>query len=154
MAWVKIPKENHPLFEAALPLDDRITVKAMFGGLCAMMHGMMMAGLFAESAFVRVSEADAQRLLDMGGAPFDPMGHGRTMAACVMLPAKEFHDVARLAGWLARSRDYVATLPPKTQGTAARTPSPAAKKPAAKKPAAKKPAAKKPAAKKPAAKKR
>jgi hypothetical protein len=35
MAWVKIPKENHPLFHACLPRDRRISTVNMFGGVAA-----------------------------------------------------------------------------------------------------------------------
>lgn len=31
MAWTKIPAENHPIFEAALPADERIQTVKMFG---------------------------------------------------------------------------------------------------------------------------
>ena len=52
MAWVKIPQEHLPIFEAALPDDDHIETKRMFGGLAAMLRGQMRAGLFATSALV------------------------------------------------------------------------------------------------------
>jgi TfoX/Sxy family transcriptional regulator of competence genes len=112
MAWVKIPKENHPRFEAALPLDDRIELKAMFGGLAAMLNGYMMSGLWAGTAIVRLAPDDYAALLARGGEPFDPWGKGRPMESQAVLPESEFRDPARLAAWLARARDHVASLPP------------------------------------------
>ena len=123
MAWVKIPHEHHAVFEAALPDDDRIETKKMFGGLAAMLNGQMMAGLFGTTAMVKLSPADCASLARVGGTPFDPMGNGRTMAGTLLLPQPEFEDRARLAGWLRRSRDHVASLPAKAAPKMKRRPS-------------------------------
>ena len=147
MAWVKIPKENHPILLAALPRDPRVRTVAMFGGIAAMVNGHMFGALFGRSAMVRLDPAAHREALALDGAePFDPMGNKRVMADSVLLPETVMDEPAELKQWLARALAYTATLPPKKK--------PAAKKPAAKKPAAKKPVAKKPAAMKPAAKKR
>lgn len=115
MAWVKIPKEHHPLFHAALPDDPRVETRQMFGGVCAMVNGHMFGGLFAESAMVRLGGKDLDELLALEGAePFDPMGRGKPMADMVMLPKREFEDPKRLRAWLGRAMKYTATLPPKT----------------------------------------
>ena len=115
MAWVKIPKAHHPLFRAALPDDERVTTKQMFGGLAAFLNGHMMAGLFGTTAMVKLGASDYAALVKKGGTPFDPMGRGRPMAETLLLPDGEFRDAKRLAAWLARSRDYVAALPAKTK---------------------------------------
>ncbi len=120
MAWVKIPKEHFPVFEAALPLDDRIEVKNMFGGLAAMLNGQMMSGLFATSAIVKVSSTDQTELAALGGKPFDPMGNGRVMTDTFTLPQAEFDDAARLRGWLEKAHAYVSSLPAKKKAPAAR----------------------------------
>lgn len=119
MPWVKIPEENHTVFVAALPADDRIETKKMFGGLAAMMNGQMMAGLFATTAVVKLSAEDQSALARLGGVPFDPMGNGRRMADTLVLPESEFADRARLRGWLAKACDHVATLPAKVTKPAA-----------------------------------
>ena len=121
MAWVKIPKEHHPLFAAALPDDERVTTKQMFGGLAAFLNGHMMAGLFGTTAMLKLGPPDYAALAKKGGTPFDPMGRGRPMAETLLLPDGEFRDPKRLAAWLARSRDYVATLPAKTKAKAAKS---------------------------------
>lgn len=54
MAWVKIPKENHPLFHAALPRDPRVSTVNMFGGVAAKANGQTFAGLFARGAVVKL----------------------------------------------------------------------------------------------------
>jgi TfoX/Sxy family transcriptional regulator of competence genes len=132
MAWVKIPKEHHPIFEAALPRDDRIETRVMFGGLAAMVNGQMMGGLWGTSAVVKLSPADYAAVEEKGGVPFDPMGNGRTMEGSIVLPESEFSDRSRLAAWLAKSFAYVVTLPPKKKAAPAKkAAAPVAKKAAA-----------------------
>jgi len=137
MAWVKIPKEHHPLFVAALPKDPRVKTLAMFGGLAGTVNGNMFGGLFARSIMVKLGEADRAEAMTLDGTePFDPMGNGRVMADSVLLPEAVMDEPAELRAWLRKAFDYTATLPAKKRG---------AKQPAAKQqPAAKKPAAKKP----------
>jgi TfoX/Sxy family transcriptional regulator of competence genes len=141
MAWVKIPKENHPLFHACLPRDPRVSTVNMFGGVAAKVNGQMFGGLFGLGAIVKLSASDQRAALQIdGAAPFDPMGTGRVMHDTVHLPESVMNEPAELRAWLRKAFDHTASLP--------------AKKPAKKTSAAKKPTARKPAAKKPATKKR
>jgi TfoX/Sxy family transcriptional regulator of competence genes len=136
MAWVKIPKENHPLLLAALPKDPRVRTLQMFGAVAATVNGNLFGGLFARSAIVKLSDDDMKEALAHDGAEmFDPMGNKRVMNNTVLLPESVMDEPDELKRWLARALAYTATLPPKRKG--------AAKKPAAKKPAAKKPTPKK-----------
>jgi hypothetical protein len=87
MAWVKIPKENHPLFRECLPRDPRVSTVNMFGGVAAKVNGQMFAGLFARGAVVKISAVDQKVALAIDGAEmFDPMGNGRIMRDTVFLP--------------------------------------------------------------------
>ena len=52
MAWVKVPAENHPIFQAALPNDPRVDTLKMFGGVAAKVNGNVFAGLFGRSTMV------------------------------------------------------------------------------------------------------
>jgi TfoX/Sxy family transcriptional regulator of competence genes len=140
MAWVKIPKDNHPILLAALPKDPRVRTVRMFGAVCGLVGGHIFGGLFARSAIVRLGPDDLREALALDGAePFDPMGNKRVMADTVLLPETVMDEPAELRDWIARAFAYTVTLPPKKKKT---------KKPVAKKPAAKKPAVKKSAAKK------
>lgn len=121
MAWVKIPREHHPIFVAALPPDDRIEVVAMFGGLAATLNGHMLGGLFGTSAMVKLGEAHRAELAALGGERFDPMGNGRVMSEALVLPQRLFDDRRALARWLERARDHVATLPPKKKTKTSKT---------------------------------
>jgi TfoX/Sxy family transcriptional regulator of competence genes len=137
MAWVKIPKENHPLFLDCLPRDPRVSTVNMFGGVAAKVNGQMFAGLFARSAIVKLSAEDQKAALALDGAAlFDPMGNGRVMHDTVLLPEAVMDEPGELRAWLRKALAHTSTLPKKQ----ARKPAPAAKKPAAR---AKKPAAKK-----------
>jgi TfoX/Sxy family transcriptional regulator of competence genes len=126
MAWVKIPKENHPIFLAALPPDRRITTVNMFGGIAAKVNGRMFAGLFGRSAIVKLSPPDQKAALSLDGCTvFDPMGTGRVMADTVLLPEAVMDEPDELRAWLRKALAHASTLPAKTR--------PGTKKPAAKK---------------------
>jgi TfoX/Sxy family transcriptional regulator of competence genes len=131
MAWVKIPKEHHALFVAALPKDKRVKTIAMFGGLAGTVNGNMFGGLFARSVMVKLGDADHTEAMKLDGAePFDPMGNGRVMSNSVLLPETVMDESAELRGWLRKAFDYTSTLPAKKKPAVA-------KKPAAKTPAKK-----------------
>lgn len=138
MAWVKIPKENHPLFLASLPRDPRVSTVNMFGGIAAKVNGQMFAGLFARGAIVKLSASDQKVALALDGAElFDPMGNGRVMHDTIFLPESVMDEPDELKAWLRKALDHTAALPAKKKTKAAmKKPKPAAKK-AAPKPAAK-----------------
>ena len=132
MAWVKIPKENHPLFRDCLPRDPRVSTVNMFGGVAAKVNGQMFAGLFARGAVVKISAEDQRVALAIDGAEmFDPMGNGRIMRDTVFLPDSVIDDRDELRGWLRKALDYTAKLPAKKKRPMAK---PAAKRPAGAKP--------------------
>jgi TfoX/Sxy family transcriptional regulator of competence genes len=135
MAWVKIPKENHPLFRSCLPRDPRVSTVNMFGGVAAKVNGQMFAGLFARSAIVKLSASDQRAALALDGATmFDPMGNGRVMRDTVLLPDSVMDEPDELRGWLRRALDYTASLPAKAKRPVAKG---AAKGRSAKQPAPK-----------------
>lgn len=138
MAWVKIPKENHPLFLAALPSDPRISTVNMFGGIAAKVNGQMFAGLFGRGAIVKLSEADQKAALALEGAEvFDPMGNGRIMHHTIFLPESVLDEPGELKAWLRKALDHTVTLPAKKKPSMKKAPA-AKKAPAPKKaPAAK-----------------
>src|SRR5262252_5971387 len=114
MAWVKIPKENHPLFRDCLPRDPRVSTVNMFGGVAARVNGQMFAGLFARGAVVKLSETDQKAALAIDGATmFDPMGNGRVMRDTVFLPESVMEERDELRAWLRKALDFTASLPAK-----------------------------------------
>lgn len=130
MAWVKIPKENHPLFRDCLPRDPRVSTVNMFGGVAAKVNGQMFAGLFAHGAVVKLSESDQRAALAIDGASmFDPMGNGRVMRDTVFLPESVLEEPQELRAWMRKALDHTAALPAKKEKKA---PTKAAKTAAAK----------------------
>jgi TfoX/Sxy family transcriptional regulator of competence genes len=121
MAWVKIPKENHPLFRECLPRDPRVSTVTMFGGVAAKVNGQMFAGLFALGAVVKLSEADQKTALAIDGATmFDPMGNGRVMRDTVFLPEAVMVEPDELRAWMRKALDFTASLPAKKKPPAAK----------------------------------
>jgi len=130
MAWVKIPKENHPLFLAALPSDRRISTINMFGGIAAKVNGQMFAGLFGRGAIVKLSPADQQVALAIDGAErFDPMGNKRIINDTILLPETVLDEPDELKSWLRKALEFTATLPPKKKAAAKKVPAAAKKAP-------------------------
>ena len=118
MAWVKIPKENHPLFRDCLPRDPRVSTVNMFGGVAAKVNGQMFAGLFARGAIAKLSEPDQRAALAIDGASmFDPMGTGRIMRDTVFLPESVLEEREELRAWLRKAFAYTAALPAKKART-------------------------------------
>jgi hypothetical protein len=114
MPWVRIPPENHPLFRAALPDDERVETLAMFGGVAAKVNGHIFAGLFGRSTMVWLPDpARAEALALEGASMFDPMGDGRARSDKVMLPESVMSNPRELRRWIARAFDAAAKLPPK-----------------------------------------
>jgi TfoX/Sxy family transcriptional regulator of competence genes len=114
MAWIKIPKEHHPIFLDALPGARDVETLPMFGGIAATVNGNIAAGLFGRSAMVRLSAEDQERVLEEGGSLFDPMGRGPTQADKVMLPERVMRD-GSLRTWLEKAISFTRTLPPKVK---------------------------------------
>jgi TfoX/Sxy family transcriptional regulator of competence genes len=114
MAWVKIPKEHHPLFHAALPKHPGVSTLNMFGGVAAKANGQMFGGLFGRSAIVKLSPDEQSAALALDGATlFDPMGNGRVMRDTVQLPESVMDEPEELRAWLRKAFDYTMTLPRK-----------------------------------------
>jgi TfoX/Sxy family transcriptional regulator of competence genes len=121
MAWVRVPPENHPLFQAALPKDPRVETTKLFGGIAAKVNGNVFAGLFGLSTIVALDGDDKVEALSLEGASlFDPMGNGRVMSDKVMLPVRVMHDAKELRHWVARAFRTMAKLPEKAPKARAR----------------------------------
>jgi hypothetical protein len=132
MAWIKIPKEHHPIFMNALPKQPRSTILPMFGGLAAMVNGNIGCALFGRSVMVRLGDKDLEEALALDGASvFDPMGRGAPREDKAMLPEDVLGDPAELRSWLQRALDHTATLPKKAPKITKRK-TPASRKPVAK----------------------
>jgi TfoX/Sxy family transcriptional regulator of competence genes len=120
--WKKSPDALVTAFDAAIPLDDRIEKRSMFGYPCVFTGGNMFAGLWQEHLVVRLSEADRGVLRAVKGAVvFEPM-KGRAMKEYTLVPPSIVKQPKEVAFWVSRALDYALSLPAKAK-----------KKPAAKK---------------------
>ena len=124
-AMPKPSEQTKSLFRDAIPADDRVQTRPMFGQLAGFVNGHMFSGIFGDSIFVRPSDADRAALLKEGGQDFEPMP-GRPMKGYVVLPDAWLRDTQRLQQWLTRALETTAALPPKAP-KAAKAAKPAAK---------------------------
>jgi TfoX/Sxy family transcriptional regulator of competence genes len=89
-----------------------ITAKKMFGGLCFLEHGHMIAGIMGDGLIVRVgAEAKEAALTRPGVGEFDFTG--KPMRGFVVV-AGEYLDDDQLAEWVEAGRKYAASLPAKS----------------------------------------
>jgi TfoX/Sxy family transcriptional regulator of competence genes len=110
--WKKAPPGLVAAFDAALPADERLVRRTMFGYPCAFVAGNMAAGLFADRVFVRVGEPDQAALARRGGRPFEPMA-GRPMRGYFELPPSVAGAPGDLRRYLGLAIAHTASLPPK-----------------------------------------
>lgn len=89
-----------------------IVEKKMFGGVCNLMRGNMVCGVYKEFLILRLGLEQAAIALDQSHCrPFDITG--KAMKGWVMVAPEGFVDDAVLKAWLEKARDFVETLPPK-----------------------------------------
>ena len=86
--------------------------RPMFGMPCAFAGRQMCVGLFADSLFLRLSEADREAFAAAGGRPFEPFP-GRVMREYMVFPEALLGNRGALGAWLDRSQAYAASLPPR-----------------------------------------
>jgi len=109
-------------FERGLPIDERVTRRAMFGCPCAFANGAMFMGVHSVGLFLRLGPDNRARMIaEHGAVLFDP-GGGRPMREYVVLPEALLHDDAARTGWIARGLAYALTVPAKPKVARARAP--------------------------------
>ncbi|MDJ0782770.1 MAG: TfoX/Sxy family protein [Desulfosarcinaceae bacterium] len=89
-----------------------VVEKKMFGGVCCLLHGNMVCGVYKEFLILRLGvDQAADALTQPHCRPFDITG--RAMKGWVMVAPEGFADDRVLADWLAKAKAFVETLPPK-----------------------------------------
>lgn len=112
MEIAKASDNDKAFFREVVPADDRVEVKPMFGNLAAFVRGNMFMGLFGSDIGLRLAEDDRAELRAVDGAgDFGPAG--RPMKEYVAVPAAWRDDRATLQGWIDRSLEHTAAMPPK-----------------------------------------
>ena len=88
------------------------SAKKMFGGVCYLLNGNMVAGVHGDHLILRLGEASAREALqEPHVVPFDLTG--RPMKGWVMVAPAGFEQHSVLEQWLTKARAFVTTLPAK-----------------------------------------
>jgi len=86
--------------------------RKMFGGVCYLLSGNMVCGVYKEYMILRLGEKGAgEALRSTHVRPFDITG--RPMKGWVMVQEGGFKTKDELKDWLEEARDFVKTLPEK-----------------------------------------
>ena len=91
---------------------DGVASRRMFGGVCHLLHGNMVAGVWKDSLILRLGEDAADFARELPHVrPFDVTG--RPMKSWVMVEPAGFKTAAQLKRWLEQARTFAESLPPK-----------------------------------------
>ena len=86
--------------------------KKMFGGVCHLLNGNMVCGVYKDYLILRLGEKESSKALKQSYArPFDITG--KPMKGWVMLAGGGVKTDEKLKSWLIKARTFVKTLPPK-----------------------------------------
>ena len=89
-----------------------VEAKKMFGGVCHLLNGNMVCGVYKDYLILRLGEkAAAQALKQSHTRPFDITG--KPMKGWVMVEGTGFKTDDSLKSWLNKAKTFVKTLQPK-----------------------------------------
>lgn len=87
-------------------------VKKMFGGVCFLLNGNMVCGVYKDYLILRLGEkASFEAMKQPHTKPFDITG--KPMKGWVMVDGAGFKTDNKLKFWLDKARGFAKTLPPK-----------------------------------------
>lgn len=88
------------------------TSKKMFGGVCYLMNGNMVAGVYKDFLILRLGEDETETAMALSHVrPFDITG--RPMKGWVMVEEEGFKNDEELSDWLDKAKAFVEKLRPK-----------------------------------------
>jgi TfoX/Sxy family transcriptional regulator of competence genes len=91
---------------------DHTEAKKMFSGICHLLRGNMVGGVYKDFLILRLGEENATKALESPFVkPFDITG--RAMKGWVMVEEAGFDTDSKLKAWLNQAKEFVETLPPK-----------------------------------------
>jgi TfoX/Sxy family transcriptional regulator of competence genes len=86
--------------------------KKMFGGVCHLLSGNMVCGVYKDYLILRLGEkASSEALKKAHTRPFDITG--KPMKGWVMIEEGAFKSEDQLKSWLNQAKNFVKTQPPK-----------------------------------------
>ena len=96
----------------ALARTRGVAERKMFGGLCFLLHGNLLVGVWKDGLIARLGPDEAAAALrEPHVRPFDVTG--RPMRNWVLVEAEGVDDDASLRAWVDRATAFVQTLPRK-----------------------------------------
>ena len=91
---------------------EGVSSRKMFGGVCHLLHGNMLAGVWKEFLILRLGADAADFARELPNVrPFDITG--QPLKGWVMVEPTGVRTAAQLKKWLDQARAFVQTLPPK-----------------------------------------
>lgn len=113
MAWKKPNEELSKFLDESISSFD-VKKKKMFGCPVYFANDNMVAGVFENDIFIRLSEKERKELILENDEvmPFEPL-KGRVMKEYVVLPDSLYNDPEKFHGLLRSSYDHVSSLPAK-----------------------------------------
>ncbi len=113
MIWKKPSEELSQLLDEKIG-SFGVTKKKKFGCPAYFVNDNMLAGVFQNDIFIRLSERDREEIVSRhdGTLPFEPV-KDRKMKEYVVLPDSLYTNPEKFQEWLNRSYRYVASLPSK-----------------------------------------
>ncbi len=86
--------------------------KKMFGGVCHLLNGNMVCGVYKDYLILRLGEKESTEALKQPYTkPFDITG--KAMKGWVMVEGQGFKTDDKLKSWLNKTKVFVKMLPPK-----------------------------------------
>ncbi len=115
MAWKKPNEELSQFLEEKISIYN-VTKKKMFGFPAFFVNNNMLAGIFEDVMFIRLSVPDRDEVISEYDEvkPFEPV-KGRIMKEYVVLPDSLYNNPEKFREWLGRSFQYVSSLPAKKE---------------------------------------
>src|SRR5271170_7436399 len=95
----------------ALARKKGIEERKMFGGICFMLTGNMLVGVWKDSLIVRLGQDQGEALLEPHVKPFDITG--KPMKNWVLVKPEGIKEDEQLTGWIQRAVKFVGKMPRK-----------------------------------------
>ena len=112
MEWKKAPEELVEFVSEKMK-DVKCDYRKVFGYPAYFINGNMFTGIHGDKLFLRLSDADVERIMKIKGvSAFEPVP-GRSMKGYVVLPKSVYSSDSLFNEWLHKSINYVSSLPPK-----------------------------------------
>ena len=113
MTWKKPSEELSQFLEEKIA-SFNVKKRRMFGCPAYFVNDNLLAGVFQDNLFMRLSEADRIEIHSRydEAVPFEPV-KGRIMKEYVVLPDTLYNNHEKFQEWLNRSYQFVSSLPVK-----------------------------------------